>query len=263
MSSPSSRGFFAFHGPMAPGVRLMRTLSMSVKALLVVTAFMVPLGMLGWFYWANAGSQIEFAGQERRGVEWLQAWTPALRAAHEHRAMVARAGAGDATAASAATAAATAAADRWRAALGTLAEVDTHLGEALQTGTRVADLQRTMQAATAASTRAGEAHDLAIVALLSAGAAVGDSSNRVLDPDLDAFYLMQTSVIEGPGLVDALARTRDAGTALAVARNGALEAPLGAAAKLDVVVRALDDAARAMSGGERSADAWGSATAGL
>jgi methyl-accepting chemotaxis protein len=294
MPSSDTRGYFAFHGPMAPGVRLMRTLSMSVKALLVVTAFMVPIGMLGWFYWANAESQIEFAEQERRGVEWLQAWTPALRAAHEHRAMVARAGAGDATAAPAAAAAA----DRWRAALGTLADVDRRLGEALQTGTRVADLQRTMQAASAASSRVGEVHDLAIAALLSAGAAVGDSSNLVLDPDLDAFYLMQTSVIEGPGLVDALARTRDAGVALAgaqgaataaplralaeagsVARvgadrqrtglarasasNAALEAPLGAVAKLDAVVGSLDAAARAMTGSERPADAWASATAGL
>jgi hypothetical protein len=81
----ASSGFVPFKGLMAPGVRVMRTLSMPVKATLVMSAFLVPLLMLAWFYWTNAGSQIEFAEQERRGVEWLGAWTPALAAAHDHR----------------------------------------------------------------------------------------------------------------------------------------------------------------------------------
>ena len=102
----ASQGFFAFHGPMAPGVRVMRTLTMPVKATLVLSAFLVPLLMLAWFYWANAGSQIEFAEQERRGVEWLGAWTPALAAAHEHRSLTVRAAAGDGGAAPGAEAAA-------------------------------------------------------------------------------------------------------------------------------------------------------------
>jgi methyl-accepting chemotaxis protein len=212
--TPSSRGgFFAHHGLMAPGVRLMRTLSMPVKASLVVTAFLIPLLMLGWFYWSNAGGQIEFAEQERRGVAWLQAWSPALQAAQEHRAMTARVAAGDAAAA----AGAAVAADAWKKAIDTLAEVDKRLGGALTTEKRVAGLAQTMQAALSGG---GKAHDDAIDALLAAGAAVGDSSNLVLDPDLDAFYLMQTSVIEGPGLVDALARVRDAGAVLLAAGGG-------------------------------------------
>jgi hypothetical protein len=57
----ASQGFFAFHGPMPPGVRVTRTLTMPMKATLVVSACLVPMLMLAWFYWANAGSQIEFA----------------------------------------------------------------------------------------------------------------------------------------------------------------------------------------------------------
>ena len=175
-----------FLGPMAPGVLLMRRLALPARALLLVAAFMVPLGMLGWFYWSNAGTQIEFAEQERRGVAWLQAWTPALRAAHEHRAAVARVAAGDAAAA----ASAAAAADRWRAALSALAQVDGRLGGPLRTGSLLADLQRGQAAATAVAGRNEDVHDAAVAALLAAGAAVGDSSNLVLDPDLDSFYLM-------------------------------------------------------------------------
>jgi methyl-accepting chemotaxis protein len=290
-----SRGATPSRGPMAPGVRLMRTLALPAKALLVVTAFLVPLGMLGWFYWSNAGSQIEFAQQERRGVAWLEAWTPALRAAHEHRAAVSQVAAGDAAAA----ASVAAAADRWRDALGRLAEVDARLGEALATGSRVAELRRSHVAATSIPARRDEAHDAAVAALLAAGAAVGDSSNLVLDPDLDAFYLMKSSVIEGPGLADALARVRDAaaaasgasgetasralrelaeaagiarvgaerqrvGLARAAASNAALEAPLDAASRLDAVGRALDGAARLLSSGaQRDADGWRVATEAL
>ena len=284
-----SRGFFAFHGPMAPGVRMMRTLSMPVKASLVVGSFLVPLLMLAWFYWSNAGSQIEFAEQERRGVEWLSAWTPALAAAHEHRSLTVRAASSDASSAPGADVAAGA----WKAALDKLAEVDQRLGGALATGSRLAELRRTMQAATTVGTKNGTgAHDEAIAALLAAGAAVGDSSNLVLDPDLDAFYLMQTSVIEGPGLVDALARSRDAGLVLAaaaadakavpvralaaaasVARVGAerqkaglgratasnaeLDKPLGATAKLAVVGTVLDGVDSMVTQGTApKADAW-------
>jgi len=288
-SASASRGFFAFHGPMAPGVRIMRTLTMPVKATLVVTAFLVPLLMLAWFYWTNAGSQIEFAQQERRGVEWLKAWTPALAAAQDHRSLTVRAATGDGSAAPGTEAAAGA----WKTALDALEVVDKQLGAELSTGTRMGELRRTMQAATASGTKNGTAaHDEAIAALLAAGAAVGDSSNLVLDPDLDAFYLMQTSVIEGPGLVDALARSRDAGLLLAaaaaeakaaplralaaaasVARVGAdrqktglgratasnadLEKPLGATAKLAVVGTALDAVdAMVTQGAAPKADVW-------
>ncbi|MFM1989136.1 MAG: hypothetical protein RJA99_2093 [Pseudomonadota bacterium] len=289
-------GFFAFHGPLAPGVRMMRRLSMPVKSLLVVTAFMVPLGMLGWFYWSNAGSQIEFAEQERRGVEWLQAWTPALQAAHEHRSLAARAAAGDASS----TDAASAAAESWKTAIARLAEVDRRLGEPLATGSRLTDLERTMQASLAAGPKGTAAHDEAVSALLAAGAAVGDSSNLVLDPDLDAFYLMTTSVIEGPGLVDALARSRDTGLALAaasgdaagvhqralasaasVARVGAdrqksglgratgsnaeLEAPLAAAPKLAAIGAVLESIDRTLNAHEKpkADDWWKTTTEGL
>lgn len=282
-------------GPMAPGVGLMRRLSLSAKALLVVTAFMVPLGMLGGFYWSNAGTQIEFAEQERRGVAWLQAWTPVLRAAHEHRAAIGQSAAGEPGSANAVAAAA----DRWRVALDALAEADRRVGGALDTGSRLDELRRTQSAATAVASRPDPVHDTAIAELLAAGAAVGDSSNLVLDPDLDSFYLMQTAVIEGPGLADAIARVRDAGAALrsatgearerslrllaeaagvarvgvdrqraglvrAIAVNGALQQPLDATDRLDAVTRSLDGALRLPApGAERDAGGWRDATAGL
>jgi len=69
----------------APGAWIMNRLHLPLKVAAVVGAFMVPIGMLGQFYWQNAQTQIDFAQQERHGVTWLQAWVPALVAAEEHR----------------------------------------------------------------------------------------------------------------------------------------------------------------------------------
>jgi hypothetical protein len=131
------------------------------------------------------------ARRERSGKGPCGAVDPALAAAHEHRSLTVRAAAGDGGAAPGAEAAA----GSWKAALDKLDEVDQRLGGALATGSRMRDLRRTMQAAVVAGTKRGTAaHDEAIAALLAAGAAVGDSSNLVLDPDLDAFYLRAPTV---------------------------------------------------------------------
>ena len=303
MTPPSRTGFFAFHGPMAPGVRMMRSLSLPAKAALVVAAFLLPIVVLGWFYWSNAGGQIEFAAQERRGAEWLQAWTPALRAAQEHRALALRAHSGDAQA----QARLPAAGDAWQQALAGLADTDRRWSVELATGQRVAELQSNAQSVRTgwralAPDDARRAHDDAVGALLAAAAAVGDSSNLVLDPDLDSFYLMQTSVIEGPNLIEALARLRQAGAdlaaggddarqaaaaralaaqasvvALGIERqrvglgratqyNAALAAPLGAEAKLARVASLLDGPVEKLqASGARiaAADWWAQASAAL
>jgi len=47
--SPDRRGFFAYHGIWAPGVRLFRSLNFAAKALIISVAFMLPtLLMLAW-----------------------------------------------------------------------------------------------------------------------------------------------------------------------------------------------------------------------
>jgi methyl-accepting chemotaxis protein len=62
---------------------------------------------------------------------------------------------------------------------------------------------------------------------MAAATHVGDASNLVLDPDLDSFYAMQASVIDGPVILDAIGRAAQAGArdaGLAAGQTSALAA---------------------------------------
>ena len=78
-------GFFAYHGAWAPGVRLFRKLSFSVKALFISAAFAVPLAVLAWSFYANLGGQIDFSRKERLGVEYTRLIVPLLDAGQQLR----------------------------------------------------------------------------------------------------------------------------------------------------------------------------------
>lgn len=214
-NQPARAGLLGYQGLMTPGVRLMRVLKLPAKVTLVVLAFMVPLGLLGQFYWFNAGAQIDFAAQERDGVAWLQALSPAISAVQEQRALAVRSLASNGSS-SADLASGNA---RIKLAIDRLTQTDRESGRLLDAGKPLADIQRLLAAlpesgAAVPPERLRAAYDELIGALLAAGSHIGDSSGLVLDPDLDSFYLMQAAVIDGPGIVDALARLRQAGAAL-------------------------------------------------
>jgi len=197
---------------IAPGAWIMNRLHLPLKVAAVVGAFMVPIGMLGQFYWQNAQTQIDFAQQERHGVAWLQAWVPALVAAEEHRVQASRVQGGDA----AARAELEAADSALKAAIARLSEVDASVGTELNTGERIKEVRQALQLAVTESqggkpAASQAAQDGLIERLIAAGVHVGDSANLVLDPDLDSFYAMQASVIDGPGIIDAIGRVRQAG----------------------------------------------------
>lgn len=197
---------------LAPGAWFMSRLHLPLKVAAVVGAFMVPIGMLGQFYWQNAQTQIDFAQQERHGVAWLQAWVPVLVAAEEHRVQAGRMAGAEA----AARPEFEAAGASLRTAIARLTEVDAAQGAALNTGERIREVQQAFQQVVSESQGSQAAavqavHDKLIERLMAAGVHVGDASNLVLDPDLDSFYAMQASVIDGPGVLDAIGRVRQAG----------------------------------------------------
>jgi len=223
---------------MAPGRWLMQRLQLPLKVALVVGAFMVPIGMLGQFYWQNAGSQIDFAVQERAGVRWLKAWLPVMQAAQSHRLQSAHVAANGAANGAAGDTGATpdmgAAAQGLNAALAQLAQVDAELGGVLNTGSRVAQLRALAQGLPAPSAspdaQSTIAHNALSAALMAAATHVGDASNLVLDPDLDSFYAMQASVIDGPVILDAIGRASQAGARDAASAAGQASALAASAA---------------------------------
>lgn len=212
----------------------MQRLQLPLKVALVVGAFMVPIGMLGQFYWQNAGSQIDFAVQERAGVRWLKAWLPVMQAAQAHRLQSAHVAANGAAGDTGATPDMGAAAQGLNAALAQLAQVDAELGGVLNTGSRVAQLRALAQGLPAKSAlpdaQSATAHNALSAALMAAATHVGDASNLVLDPDLDSFYAMQASVIDGPVILDAIGRASQAGARDAVSAAGQASALAASAA---------------------------------
>ncbi len=78
-------GFFAYHGPWAPGVRLFRRLSFGWKATLVSLCFLVPLALVMTVWLREVAADIEFSSQERAGVVAAQALVPLHEALIEQR----------------------------------------------------------------------------------------------------------------------------------------------------------------------------------
>ena len=87
-NDPGRAGFFAFHGPWAPGVRLFRRITFRSKASLVSIGFLVPLAMLLYAYVDNVQSNIAVATQERAGLAILRKVEPWLIEVQKQRRLV-------------------------------------------------------------------------------------------------------------------------------------------------------------------------------
>jgi methyl-accepting chemotaxis protein len=87
-SPPRPGGFFAFHGPWAPGVRLFRSIRFRTKALLVSVGFLIPLVLLLNAYLHNVQATLEATRQERGGLQILAKIEPWLVEAQRQRRLV-------------------------------------------------------------------------------------------------------------------------------------------------------------------------------
>jgi methyl-accepting chemotaxis protein len=198
------RGFFAFHGIWAPGVRLFRQVGFATKSTMITAAFAIPLAVLSWSFFTSNAKSIAFSAAEREGVTYVRALLPELAAAQTARAASMR---GERSAPSAGTA---------------LAEVQKTLGEALGTAAQWKSLQDARAAVAAlpadapAETRFGVhgAHVIALTDLLSQAA---DGSNLTLDPDVDTYYMMDAVTTKVPALAESLSQLADTAQAVAAA----------------------------------------------
>lgn len=63
--------FFRYHGPLAPGVRLLRSLRMKGKALVVATAFLVPVIVMTSAYLASASRELQQLASSQEGLAYV------------------------------------------------------------------------------------------------------------------------------------------------------------------------------------------------
>jgi methyl-accepting chemotaxis protein len=159
---------------------MVKSFSVGKKLAVLGAVICVPLALLANLFVAQSNKDIRFAEQEQIGVHYLTATWPVL---------VAAVASDDAQQANANAA----------AKLPALSQAQATDGAALQTAQAFQAVEKGL--------RSGGERDQNVAAVRSLISRVGDTSNLILDPDLDSFYVMDLIVLKLPDFVDSLKET--------------------------------------------------------
>ena len=177
---------------VAPAVALMNRLRYPQKFVLISLLFAIPLALMMLFWLAEIEDRLAFARQERAGVEYIAALRPLLEPLAVVQALGAG-GTGDADAMRLARER-----ERLAVAAAGMDRVDARLGARL----RASDLWKALRVRI---THPSVEPTALIAETLQLMAHAGDTSNLILDPDLDSYYLMDAVVLRLPALARHLA----------------------------------------------------------
>ncbi len=192
---------------------MLRNWTISQKLLVINVAFLVPIAVLLTLYVQVINGHIRFAQQERDGLVYQRPLQKLLDLLPEHAA--ASGAAGGASAAGSEGDRKTAQIDT---AFSQLSDVDSRLARSLQTDAEglakrkrshlaVEGLRRRWEELKArGDTPGGLTHGTLFADLRALVSHVGDTSNLILDPDLDSYYVMDVTLLAIP---DALVRQEE------------------------------------------------------
>ncbi len=198
---------------MAPAVALMNRLRYPQKFVLISLLFALPLGLMLVFWLGEIEDRLTFARTERAGVEYVAALRRLLEPLEIVQALGRREGGDDALGMRV-----TRERLRLTEAAAALDRLDEQMGAAL----RVHDL---WQALRVRVVHPSVEPATLIAETLQLMTHVGDTSNLILDPQLDSYYLMDAVVVRLPALSRHLAAL---GAGLLAERAGAASPALSA-----------------------------------
>ena len=212
MNSGGLGEYFRYHGWLAPGVRLFRTIGFPSKVGLIATAFMVPLAAMLFFLWSSAMAQVEFAKTERQGLTYIHSVVELINVAQYRRRLATLNDAGLQDAQGKVSVAFDAVKVRHD-------ELGVSFGEEVEY-TALLQAHRALSQAPTAETAADtfKHHSEFITAALDLLFRVTNGSNLSLDPDLDTYHMMNMSVLRGPLKYESTARLRGMGVAILKAK---------------------------------------------
>jgi methyl-accepting chemotaxis protein len=201
----------------APSVALMGRLRYSRKFALIGLVLCAPLTFVVVSYLGQQSSQVDFSAKERVGVVYVKPASELLA-----RLVAARAAAVEA-------ASHHAAADERAALAGSISALDaadSHVGGTLAVHGEWTALKAQILAA-AAGSRATAAQTLTRYDAVVGGALklivdAGNSSNLILDPDLDSYYIMDSVINRLPALIDDAGQAGDMQTAISASGRATL-----------------------------------------
>jgi len=174
-----------------PGIRLLGTMKMPQKMLLIAVVFLIPVAYLLVAYERNLSAQIEFSQLELEGVRQITPLRAMIQTMQLHRGVSQLALAGNAQA----KAKLGGFRDKINTAIVEQDKVDAALGGKLGTSDAWRKLKTAWQALAASADSLSppesfRAHTEVIVAAQDFIILTADRSNMTLDPDIDTYYLI-------------------------------------------------------------------------
>ncbi len=159
---------------LAPGMAVMRNLRVLPKFIVIALCFALPLGWLLSSYVRELNEKIAFNAKELDGVAYLQGLAPIMRVLER----------GDDATAEELT--------QLRQAVKAMDAVDAKYATRLQTSGRWTGISARLE------TARGEQFGPLLREVAGLVSHVGDTSNLILDPELDTFYLMNSVIVTLP-----------------------------------------------------------------
>jgi methyl-accepting chemotaxis protein len=199
---------------IASGRSLLSRLSFATKFALVGVVILVPLAYLTYSYVALKATQVSFASKEQVGVTYLQPVDALLANVVSARS----------TAVQAQSSGTPAPSPDFSSDITKVDAVDAKYGSSLDTSsdwnTVKADLGGLQSAKFDNAKAAFDAYTKASTDLQSLITQAGNTSNLILDPDLDSYYVMDSYVVEDPSLLDTVGQYGDTTTMAQAADKG-------------------------------------------
>lgn len=206
--------FFRYHGWLAPGVRLFRSIGFPSKAAFVATAFIAPLTMMLFFLWTTTLDQVEFARSERQGLGYIKALNGLIKVAQDRRlkAMGGEAGLVETQ-------------DKTKAAFEAIKVQHDSWGTKFRDEAEYRAVEKAHGDLLASPTSANsdetfKRHADFINQVLELVGQVASGSDLALDPDLDSYHMMNMAVLRGPLQNESAARLM--GMSLLIFKNGSI-----------------------------------------
>jgi PAS domain S-box-containing protein len=212
---PAASGRRALALLLAPGVALMNRLSYPAKLALISALFVVPLGLTLFLLLREIGREIDFTRKEQQGLAYLRPLRHLLEHTAEARVLARRYGGGDVRARPDLVRAHATMDEEFEA----LAAAERDLGRALDTGRDFGVLAEDWHFLRGQALRLDPADAVALHSKLLADvrrlmAHVGDSSNLILDPRLETYYLIDPVLVKLPAAEEQAAEARLVGAGL-------------------------------------------------
>jgi methyl-accepting chemotaxis protein len=224
----------------APAANLLSRLRFAHKFALIGLVLVVAVGVVGRAYLNVQHTQIAFSAKERVGIRVIEPIGELLGSLAAARADAVRAAAGDEDAAGALDGRVADVED----AVGKVDAAVAADGEELALKPQWSELKGSIES-TLADLPAGVAPRSKALGALTSGASAlivkaGDTSNLILDPDLDSFYVMDALVTKVPGVLTGLADASDQAVLAEVDADHALDHRIDLAVTQGAIISATD-----------------------